>query len=122
MTKDDRLVVLHDHYLDRVTDVAQRFRSGRVKMAVSTPSTLPLDEIKSLKFTEGFEPKNGKNVQTYPGRFPMGKSDFRIHTFEEEIEFVRGLNHSTGKNIGIYPEIKAPWFHHQKAKILPPAH
>ena len=27
----------------------------------------------------------------------MGKSDFRIHTFEEEIEFVRGLNHSTGK-------------------------
>lgn len=25
MTKDDRLVVLHDHYLDRVTDVAQRF-------------------------------------------------------------------------------------------------
>lgn len=25
MTKDDRLVVLHDHYLDRVTDVASRF-------------------------------------------------------------------------------------------------
>lgn len=25
MTKDDRLVVLHDHYLDRVTDVAERF-------------------------------------------------------------------------------------------------
>lgn len=58
-------------------------------MAVSTPSTLPWT-IKSLKFTEGFEPKNGKNVQTYPGRFPMGKSDFRIHTFEEEIEFVQG--------------------------------
>ena len=44
----------------------------------------------------------------------MGKSDFRIHTFREEIEFVQGLNHSTGKNIGIYPEIKAPWFHHRK--------
>jgi cytochrome c biogenesis factor len=25
MTKDDQLVVLHDHYLDRVTDVAERF-------------------------------------------------------------------------------------------------
>lgn len=71
-----------------------------------------------MKFTEGFEPKNGKNVQTYPGRFPMGKSDFRIHTFEEEIEFVQGLNHSTGKNIGIYPEIKAPWFHHQEGKDI----
>src|SRR5690606_18036274 len=25
MTKDDHLVVLHDHYLDRVTDVADKF-------------------------------------------------------------------------------------------------
>ena len=62
--------------------------------------------------------ENGKKVQTYPGRFPMGKSDFRVHTFEEEIEFVQGLNHSTGKNIGIYPEIKAPWFHHQEGKDI----
>lgn len=41
-----------------------------------------------------------------------------MHTFEEEIEFVQGLNHSTGKNIGIYPEIKAPWFHHQEGKDI----
>ncbi|XPE65678.1 glycerophosphodiester phosphodiesterase family protein [Shigella flexneri] len=40
-------------------------------------------------------------MQTYPGRFPMGKSDFRVHTFEEEIEFVQGLNHSTGKNMDL---------------------
>ncbi len=91
MTKDDRLVVLHDHYLDRVTDdVAQRFPQRARKDGRFYAIDFTLDEIKSLKFTEGFEPKNGKNVQTYPGRFPMGKSDFRIHTFEEEIEFVRG--------------------------------
>ncbi len=48
----------------------------------------------------------------------MGKSDFRVHTFREEIEFVQGLNHSTGKNIGIYPEIKAPWFHKQEGKDI----
>lgn len=41
-----------------------------------------------------------------------------MHTFEEEIEFVQGLNHSTGKNIGIYPEMKAPWFHHQEGKDI----
>ncbi len=41
-----------------------------------------------------------------------------MHTFEEEIEFVQGVNHSTGKNIGIYPEIKAPWFHHQEGKDI----
>ncbi|MBC9896181.1 glycerophosphodiester phosphodiesterase, partial [Salmonella enterica subsp. enterica serovar Panama] len=115
---DDHLVVLHDHYLDRVTDVADRFPDRARKDGRYYAIDFTLDEIKSLKFTEGFDIENGKKVQTYPGRFPMGKSDFRIHTFEEEIEFVQGLNHSTGKNIGIYPEIKAPWFHHQEGKDI----
>ncbi|MBI0277683.1 glycerophosphodiester phosphodiesterase [Hafnia alvei] len=118
MTKDDKLVVLHDHYLDRVTDVADRFPDRARKDGRYYAIDFTLDEIKSLKFTEGFDIKDGKRVQSYPGRFPMGKSDFRIHTFEEEIEFVQGLNHSTGKNIGIYPEIKAPWFHQQEGKDI----
>lgn len=118
MTKDDRLVVLHDHYLDRVTDVARRFPDRARKDGRYYAIDFTLDEIKSLKFTEGFDIVNGKPVQSYPGRFPMGKSDFRIHTFEEEIEFVQGLNHSTGKNSGLYPEIKAPWFHHQEGKDI----
>ncbi len=100
MTKDDHLVVLHDHYLDRVTDVADRFPDRARKDGRYYAIDFTLDEIKSLKFTEGFDIENGKKVQTYPGRFPMGK------------------NHSTGKNIGIYPEIKAPWFHHQEGKDI----
>ena len=36
MTKDDNLVVLHDHYLDRVTDVADRFPDRRAKTVVTT--------------------------------------------------------------------------------------
>ncbi len=118
MTKDDHLVVLHDHYLDRVTDVADRFPHRARKDGRYYAIDFTLDEIKSLKFTEGFDIEKGKKVQTYPGRFPLGKSDFRVHTFEEYIEFVQGLNHSTGKNIGIYPEIKAPWFHHQEGKDI----
>lgn len=118
MTKDDHLVVLHDHYLDRTTDVAERFPHRARKDGRYYAMDFTLAEIKSLKFTEGFEIKNGKKVQIYPGRFPMGKSDFRIHTFEEEIEFIQGLNHSTGKNIGIYPEIKAPWLHRREGKDI----
>jgi len=118
MTKDDQLVVLHDHYLDRVTDVAERFPQRARKDGRFYAIDFTLDEIRSLKFTEGFDVENGKKVQLFPGRFPMGKSEFRIHTFAEEIEFVQGLNHSTGKNIGIYPEIKAPWFHHQEGKDI----
>ena len=119
MTKDDRLVVLHDHYLDRVTDVAQRFPQRARKDGRFTPSTLPA-EIKSLKFTEGFEPKDGKTCKPIR-RFPMGKSDFRIHTFEEEIEFVQGLNHSTGKISVSTRKSKRRGSTIRKAKILPPA-
>jgi len=43
---------------------------------------------------------------------------FRIHTFQEEIEFIQGLNHSMGRNAGIYPEIKAPWFHRREGKDI----
>lgn len=118
MTRDNQLVVLHDHYLDRVTDVAERFPDRARKDGRYYAIDFNLAEIKSLKFTEGFNIKDGKQVQSYPGRFPMGKSDFRIHTFQEEIEFVQGLNHSTGKKIGIYPEIKAPWFHQQEGKDI----
>ncbi|GAA0352503.1 glycerophosphodiester phosphodiesterase [Morganella psychrotolerans] len=118
MTKDDELVVLHDHYLDRVTDVAQRFPDRARADGRYYAIDFTLAEIKSLKFTEGFDIKDGKQVQNYPGRFPMGKSDFRIHSFQEELEFIQGLNHSTGKNIGIYPEIKAPWFHRQEGKDI----
>ncbi|WP_336798284.1 glycerophosphodiester phosphodiesterase [Erwinia aphidicola] len=118
MTKDDRLVVLHDHYLDRVTDVATRFPQRARPDGRYYAIDFTLDEIKSLKFSEGFEIENGKKVQTFPGRFPMGKSDFRVHTFEEELEFIQGLNHSTGKNIGIYTEIKAPWFHRKEGKDI----
>ncbi len=60
-----------------------------------------------------------RTCKPYPGRFPMGKSDFpHSIPLKREIEFVQGLNHSTGKNIGIYPEIKAPWFHHQEGKDI----
>lgn len=68
--------------------------------------------------TENFTTKDGKQTAVYPNRFPLWKSDFKLHTFEEEIEFIQGLEKSTGKKIGIYPEIKAPWFHHQNGKDI----
>lgn len=74
MTKDNELVVLHDHYLDRVTDVAERFPDRARKDGRYYAIDFTLPEIKSLKFTEGFDiDKEGKKVQSYPGRFPMGK-------------------------------------------------
>jgi hypothetical protein len=50
----------------------------------------------------------------------MGKSDFRIHTFEEEIEFVQGLNHSPAKTSASTRKSKRRGSTIRKAKILPP--
>ncbi|MCK3657535.1 glycerophosphodiester phosphodiesterase [Pasteurellaceae bacterium Pebbles2] len=118
MTKDNRIIVIHDHFLDGLTDVAKKFpkrhrADGRYYVVDFT-----LKEIQSLEMTENFKMENGKQVQVYPNRFPMWKSHFTIHTLEDELEFIQGLEKSTGKKIGIYPEIKAPWLHHQNGKDI----
>ncbi|MDU3900281.1 MAG: glycerophosphodiester phosphodiesterase, partial [Haemophilus haemolyticus] len=118
MTKDGRLVVIHDHFLDGLTDVAKKFPHRHRKDGRYYVIDFTLKEIQSLEMTENFETKDGKQSQVYPGRFPLWKSHFRIHTFEDEIEFIQGLEKSTGKKVGIYPEIKAPWFHHQNGKDI----
>ncbi len=53
MTKDDQLVVLHDHYLDRVTDVAERFPGRARADGRYYAIDFTLAEIKSLRVTEG---------------------------------------------------------------------
>ena len=118
MTKDGRLVVIHDHFLDGLTDVAKKFPNRHRKDGRYYVIDFTLKEIQSLNMTENFETKEGKQVAVYPGRFPLWKSHFKIHTFEDEIEFIQGLEKSTGKKVGIYPEIKAPWFHHQNGKDI----
>ncbi len=118
MSQDNHLIVIHDIYLDRLTDVAEKFPEkvrddGRFYVIDFT-----LEEIKSLNFSEGFIIENGKKVQEYKNRFPMFSSTFKLHTFEEEIEFIQGLNKTMGKNVGIYVETKAPWFHKQHNKDI----
>jgi glycerophosphoryl diester phosphodiesterase len=72
-----------------------------------------LAEIKSLSMTEAFsvDDQTKQLSANYPERFPLFKSTFQVSTLNEEIELIQGLNKSTGKNVGIYVEVKAPWFH-----------
>lgn len=118
MTKDNRLIVIHDHFLDQLTDVAKKFPNRKREDGRYYVIDFTLEEIQSLKMTENFKVENGEEKLVYENRFPLWKSDFRIHTFEDEIEFIQGLEKTTGKKIGIYPEIKAPWFHHQNGKDI----
>lgn len=118
MTRDNFLVVLHDHYLDRVTNVADMYPERKRKDGRYYAIDFTLAEIKGLKMTEAFNIKDGEQRAVYAQRFPIWKSDFKVHTLEDEIEMIQGLNKSTGKNIGLYPEIKAPWFHRQEGKDI----
>jgi glycerophosphoryl diester phosphodiesterase len=114
MTRDDQLIVLHDITLDRTTDVAARFPGRARDDGRNYVVDFSLEEIRSLRVREGVRNSTGQAI--YPQRFPVGKSSFAINTLAEEIEFIQGLNRSTGNNIGIYPEVKSPAFHRQEGK------
>ena len=118
MTKDDKLIVLHDITLDRTTDVDEKFPTRARDDGRFYAIDFTLAEIKTLRATEGFRIQDGKKVQGYSARFPMMTSSFQVPTLQEEIELIQGLNKSTGKNIGIYPEIKSPEFHRAEGKDL----
>ncbi|MDR0379564.1 MAG: glycerophosphodiester phosphodiesterase, partial [Candidatus Accumulibacter sp.] len=117
LTKDNVLVVLHDHTLETTTDVAKKFPGRQREDGSYYAIDFTLDEIKSLLVTERFDPKTGKAV--FAGRFPVGFGiDFRVPTLEEEILLIQGLNKSTGRNVGLYVEVKEPAFHEKEGKPI----
>ncbi len=107
-TRDDRLVVLHDIHLDRVTDVAARFPDRRRPDGRWYARDFDLAELETLNVHER---RAADGAAVYPGRFPTGTGAFRVPTLEAEIEMIQGLNRSTGRRVGIYPEIKRPAWH-----------
>ncbi|MDJ0856788.1 MAG: glycerophosphodiester phosphodiesterase [Desulfobacterales bacterium] len=118
MTRDGQIVVLHDLHLDRVTDVADVFPGRRRPDGHYYTIDFDLAELKRLRLTEGVKRVGGETQAVYPRRFPPWRSIFRISTLAEELELIQGMNHSTGRVVGIYPEIKAPWFHRHEGQDI----
>ena len=116
LTRDDIPIVLHDVHLDSVTDVARRFPDRARDDGRFYAIDFTLAEIQSLRVNERIDVKTGKAI--FPGRFPVNKTTFIVPTLGEEIEFVQGLNRSTGKQVGIYPEIKKPGWHRRQGKDI----
>lgn len=116
-TRDDELLVLHDVHLDRVTDVASVFPGRARQDGRYYVRDFDLDELRTLAV---WERMNEDGSAVYPGRFPAKSGTFRIHTLREELELVRGLNASTGRRAGIYPEIKRPKWHRDEGVDIAP--
>ena len=107
-TRDDRLVILHDIHLDRVTDVAERFPGRARPDGRYYVRDFDLDEIGTLTVHERVD---AKGRQVYPERLAHAGAEFRVHTLERELALVATLRENAGRDVGIYPEIKSPAWH-----------
>jgi glycerophosphoryl diester phosphodiesterase len=110
-TRDGGLLVFHDLSLDALTDVRERFPGRARPDGRHYCIDFDLAEIRQLQVRERRHPGTGKPL--YPRRFPVEAGAFGIVTLEEELAFLQGLNRSTGRIAGIYPEIKEPAWHRQ---------
>jgi glycerophosphoryl diester phosphodiesterase len=109
LTRDGVPIVLHDLWLEELTDVAAVF-PGRARADGHWYAIdFTLAEIRRLRQRERRLP--GEDRLRWPGRFDAAGVEFRIHTLEEELAFIAGLNRTTGRRAGVYPEIKEPAFH-----------
>jgi glycerophosphoryl diester phosphodiesterase len=121
MTRDDHLLINHDLWLDNVSDVAARFPGRQRADGHFYVVDFDLDEILTLSVTERFTVVDGRDMAVFPDRFPVWQSHFAFHTLDAELEFLRGLRHSSGREVGVFTELKSPWFHEQEGKDLPAA-
>lgn len=109
LTQDGVPLVLHDLWLEEVTDVARVF-AGRARddghfYAVD----FTLDEVRQLNLLERRAP--GSATRLREGRFSADQVRMPVVTLDEELAFIRALNASTGREAGVYTEVKFPAFH-----------
>ena len=116
LSKDNVPMVLHDIHIDTVTDVVRRFPGRQRPDGRFYAIDFTLAELKQLNASERFDPRTG--IAVFPARFPVGKGSFQIPTLEEELQLIQGLNHSTGREAGVYPEIKEPAWHRTQGRDI----
>lgn len=116
-SRDGQLLVLHDIHLDRISNVADMF-PGRAR---SDGRFYARDfDLAELRCLSAWERMNADGSAVYPGRYPAQSGSFRVHTLEEELELIASLNASTGRDVGIYPEIKRPAWHREQGVDISP--
>lgn len=109
LTKDLVPIVLHDTHLDTTTNVAKLYPTRKRIDGRYYAIDFRLNEIKKLSINHRINLKTGQSAFKTRPLIKNGK--YTIPTLKEFIHLVLSQNKVHGKNIGIYPELKAPTFH-----------
>jgi glycerophosphoryl diester phosphodiesterase len=103
LTKDGVFIALHDIHLEATTDVEQVFPDRKRGDGRWYAADFMLEEVRRLRAHERL-----------PDRFPQDAGGFAVPTFEELLDLVAGLNRTTGRRVGVYPELKSPAWHREQ--------
>ncbi|WP_417663608.1 glycerophosphodiester phosphodiesterase [Pseudidiomarina donghaiensis] len=108
LTRDHVPVVLHDLRLDAVTNVADVFPEKYRPDGHYYVMDFSFAELQQLKVNER---RNKDGKQRYPDRFSSKLGHFHIMSLAQQIELILGLNASSGRDTGIYVEMKSARWH-----------
>jgi glycerophosphoryl diester phosphodiesterase len=115
LSRDDVPVVLHDVVLDTVTNVASVFPDRARADGRWYALDFTWAELQRLRVHERIDHRTGRAA--YPGRFPSdAQCDFRLSSLADELQLIAGLNRSTRRAVGVYPEIKHPAWHRAQGR------
>ncbi len=95
LTADGVAIALHDVTLERTTDVAERYPDRARDDGRFYAADFTFAELEPLRV-----------VERRPGRFPHAA--FGVPRLTEVLDLVDGLNRTTGRRAGVYPELKNP--------------
>lgn len=111
-SRDGRLIVAHDLWLEDTTDVALRYPSRSRNDGHFYVADFTLAELRQLRVKE--RRAAGSLRLRFENRFSITNMDFALMTLEDEIALIAELNRQTGRRVGIYPEVKAPQWHERQ--------
>jgi glycerophosphoryl diester phosphodiesterase len=109
-TRDEELIVCHDLYLERLTNVAEVFPGRHRDDGHYYVIDFDWAEIRVLE-RASVPARVASADAAAKAANPKLPDDARLHTLNEELEFIARINAGSTHTAGIYTEIKHPGWH-----------